>query len=149
MPGFLPDTACIVAALSGWHEHHELAATEIERRRARGETMFLAARSLIETYSVLTRLPRPRRLAPADALALIEDEFLRRATVVTLGEAAYTELLRRVVREGVAGGRVYDAVIAACARAATVDILLTFNERDFTPLVGRDMMIVVPRVDAP
>jgi predicted nucleic acid-binding protein len=147
MPGFLPDTACIVAALSEWHEHHEPAATEIERRRARGEAMLLAAPSLIETYSVLTRLPRPRRLVPADALALIEDEFLRRATVVTLDEVAYMELLRRAVREGVAGGRIYDAVIAACARVAAADVLLTFNDRDFTPLVGRDMMIVVPRVD--
>jgi predicted nucleic acid-binding protein len=109
--------------------------------------MFLAAPSLIETYSVLTRLPQPRRLAPADALALIEDEFLRRAAVVTLDEAAYTEVLRRAVRDGVAGGRVYDAVIAACARTAAVEVLLTFNDRDFTPLVGRDMMIVVPRVN--
>ena len=57
MPGFLADTTCIVAALREWHEHYEPAAAEIERRRARGETMFLAAPSLIETYSVLTRLP--------------------------------------------------------------------------------------------
>lgn len=147
MPAFFTDTSCIVAALSAWHDHHEPAAGEIERRRARGEAMFLAAPSLIETYSVLTRLPQPRRLAPAEALTLIEDEFLRRATVITLDEGAYLDVLRRAVREGVAGGRVYDAVIAACARAAAVDTLLTFNVRDFTPLVGREMTVVVPRID--
>jgi predicted nucleic acid-binding protein len=31
------------------------------------------------------------------------------------------------------GGRAYDAVIAACARQARADVLLTFNARYFDP----------------
>jgi hypothetical protein len=37
MPRFLPDTNCVVAALLAWHEHHERAVREIERRLDAGE----------------------------------------------------------------------------------------------------------------
>ena len=43
MPGFLPDTSCMVAALCGWHEHHVRAAAEINRRLDTKETMIVAA----------------------------------------------------------------------------------------------------------
>lgn len=144
MPGFLPETSCLVAALAGWHEHHERAASEIERRRARGEPMLLAAPSLVETYAVLTRLPRPRRLPPRVALALLDDQFIAQATVVALDGDAYLAMLRRAPRDAIAGGPIYDAVIAACARAANVSTLLTFNERHFLRYASDDLAIVVP-----
>jgi predicted nucleic acid-binding protein len=144
VPGFLPETSCLVAALSAWHEHHERAASEIERRRAQGEAMLLAAPALVETYAVLTRLPRGQRLPPRVALALLDDHFIAQATVVTLAPEGYLALLRRVAHAAVAGGPIYDAVIAACARAAGADTLLTFNERHFLPFAGKGLAIVVP-----
>jgi predicted nucleic acid-binding protein len=144
MPGFLPETSCLIAALAGWHEHHERAASEIERRRAQGEPMLLAAPSLVEAYAVLTRLPRPRRLPPRVALALLDDQFIAQATVVSLDVEAYFAMLRRASQDAIAGGPVYDAVIAACARAANVSTLLTFNERHFLRFAGDGLAIVVP-----
>lgn len=70
MPRFLPDTNCMVAALCDWHVHHERAAGEIRRRLTDGEAMVIAAPTVIETYSVLTRLPPPHRLSPTEAHAL-------------------------------------------------------------------------------
>jgi predicted nucleic acid-binding protein len=147
MPGFLPETSCLIAALSGWHEDHERAASEIEHRRARGEPMLLAAPSLIETYSVLTRLPRAQRLSPSVAFALLDDQFSAQATVVALDSEAYLAELRRALRDGIAGGPIYDAVIAACARAANASTLLTFNERHFARFAGDGLAIVVPGTD--
>src|SRR5439155_4456381 len=66
--GLPPDTSCLVAAVCAWHEHHAAAAREIERRLAAGEPMIVAAPALVESYAVLTRLPPPHRLRPADAL---------------------------------------------------------------------------------
>ena len=106
--------------------------------------MVVAGPSLIETYSVLTRLPAPHRIAPADALSLIEANFLRGIKVVVLGAAACRILLRGAPDNGVSGGRTYDAVIAACARKARVDVLLTFNEKHFASFAKDDMEIVVP-----
>ena len=40
----------MIAAVCSWHEHHELAANEIDRRLARREKMIVAAPALVETY---------------------------------------------------------------------------------------------------
>jgi predicted nucleic acid-binding protein len=128
-----------------WHEHHDRAAEEIERRLSRGEKMFVAAPALIEAYAVLTRLPPPHRLSPADALALLEANFMSVARIVALDGKSYRTLLRRAPDDGIAGGRTYDAVIAACAFKAKATVLLTFNESHFLSFVERGMEIVVPR----
>src|SRR5512144_1236278 len=122
MPRFLPDTSCMVAALCSWHEHHERAARELERRLERGEMLVVAAPSLVETYAVLTRLPPPHRLSPADSFALVEANFTGDAVeTVALDAEAYVRLLRAAPGHGTAGGRVYDSVIVACAVAAKAD----------------------------
>jgi len=72
VPRFLADTNCLVALLAPWHEHHERVLREMERRLDAGATLVVAAPTLMETYAVLTRLPAPHRLAPADCRALIE-----------------------------------------------------------------------------
>jgi predicted nucleic acid-binding protein len=95
LPIFLPDSNCLVAVVSPWHEHHEAATAELGRRLDRGDTMALAAPALVEAYAVLTRLPAPHRLSPADAYRLLDVNFVRRATVVTLDEVAYLDVLAR------------------------------------------------------
>src|SRR5919199_1516384 len=137
MPRFLPDSSCMVAALLAWHEHHERAAREIERRLDHGEDLVLAAPALVETYAVLTRLPPPHRLSPADTRALLDASFMRDETeVVGLPVGRYLQLLRSAPERQIVGGRTYDAVIAECARLASVQFLLTFNDRHFRSLAG-------------
>jgi predicted nucleic acid-binding protein len=145
MPRFLLDTSCMVAAVCAWHEHHLRAAREIERRLSSQEVLLVAAPALVETYAVLTRLPPPHRLSPADTLALLEANFLNSAVeTVALQAEAYRHLLFQATQRGIAGGHVYDAVIVACATGANVDTLLTFNERQFRQLAPPALQIVVP-----
>jgi len=61
------DTSVIVAALSPWDPRYESAARAIERL-ADENTLILPVHVLMEAFSVLTRLPPPRRTAPAKAL---------------------------------------------------------------------------------
>lgn len=144
MPGFLPDSNCLIAVVSPWHAHHLDAQAEIGRRLDRGETMFLAAPSLLEAYSVLTRVPVPYRIRPAEAAEVLEANFLTAGTVVALDAPSYRALLERAARQGIAGGRVYDAVLAACAERSGVDTLLTFNEGHLSRLTDPRIAIVVP-----
>jgi predicted nucleic acid-binding protein len=135
----------MVAAMCAWHEHHGRAAGEIRRRLTAGESMVIAAPTVIETYSVLTRLPPPHRVSPTDALALLNANFLsadRESVALTVDD--YHEIVRSAPISGIAGGRVYDAVIVACAQAAKVGTLLTFNEREFQSLVYDSIEVVVP-----
>lgn len=38
----------------------------------------------------------------------------------------------------------YDAAIVACAKAAGVDQIVTFNEVHFRPLAGAELTVLVP-----
>jgi predicted nucleic acid-binding protein len=144
MTRFVPDTNCMIAAVCSWHEHHERAAEEIERRVERGETLCIAAPTVVEAYAVLTRLPPPYRLSPADALALVEENFIQSSRLITLAARSYRTFLRHARDEGIRGGRTYDAVIATCALQARASALLTFNKSHFLPFEKRGIAIVVP-----
>lgn len=135
----------MIAALLSWHEHNAPAASEVTRRLERGDDLILAAPTLVETYSVLTRLPPGLRLSPVHAHMLLDRTFVTKAVeIVALDAATYLRLVSDAPRQGTAGGRIYDAVIVACALAAQVDTILTFNDRQFVPLAAGAVEIVVP-----
>lgn len=106
--------------------------------------MVVAGPALIEAYSVLTRLPAPHRLSPTDALALLEANFIVKVKVAALAPEDYRAILRAAPGGGISGGRIYDAVIAACANREKAAAVLTFNESHFRTLTGPDTAIVVP-----
>jgi len=64
--------------------------------------------------------------------------------VTALGTDEYDRLLRDAPQRGIAGSATYDAVIVACALAAGVDVLLTFNQRQFERIAAGKIDIVVP-----
>ena len=102
------DTSVAVPLLVCSHQCHAPVALW-----ARGRTLSLCGHALAETYSVLTRLPGDARLAPADAVALIDENF---PIPVQLGARASRSAYREFGRRGIAGGAVYDALIALAAR---------------------------------
>ncbi|WP_248579551.1 type II toxin-antitoxin system VapC family toxin [Nocardioides sp. InS609-2] len=102
------DTSVLVAALVSWHPRHA------DARRAVGDQVdAIPAHVLIESYSVLTRLPAPHRLAPG-----VVADILGRLTfrVLTLPPAAHVALIARLASGGVRGGSTYDGLVAATAR---------------------------------
>jgi predicted nucleic acid-binding protein len=141
---FAVDSSCMVAAVCSWHERHAAARDEIERRLDRGERLAPAANALVETYAVLTRLPAPHRLAPADAWALVKANFVDGAKAVALNGPAHVALLGRLAKAGTGGGRTYDALIAACAELAKAQTILTFNPRHFDPPPAGAVVIEPP-----
>lgn len=135
----------MVAVLCAWHEHHSRAVQALDQLLDEGGTLVAAAPALIETYAVLTRLPPPHRLSPASSEALISANFLHDAVeTVALGAIEYDRLLRDAPARAVAGGAIYDAVVLACALAAGVSAVLTFNQSHFDRLATGDIDIVVP-----
>lgn len=110
--------------------------------------MLLAGPALVEAYAVLTRLPPPYRLAPSDALAILEASFVQPGKTIALDARGYRRLLRAAPAEGLAGGRLYDAVIAHCALVGRATTLLTFNDRHFESFAGPGLTIVVPSARA-
>ncbi len=100
------DTSVLVAAFASWHESHAAAREALRGAR-------LVAHSVVETYSVLTRLPPPHRVVP-DLAA----DFLRQvatAAPLTLPAEQVAALPHLLSGRGVSGGAVYDALIAVTA----------------------------------
>ena len=81
----------------------------------------------LEFYAVATRLPEEYRLAPGDALRLLEHEVLKRFRVLELDAAGRLAFLATAVQERVAGGRIYDAHIGEIARRSGARIIVTDN----------------------
>jgi len=114
------DTSVVVAAFASWHEGHASAAGTLARKPR------VPAHVLVETYSVLTRLPAPHR-APARLVA----EFLSHRFTeppLLLPARSHLRFLEEVAALGLAGGSAYDALIAATARHAGA-LLLTRDRR--------------------
>lgn len=109
------DTSLVVALFASWHEAHDLA------REAVPAEVHLPAHVLLESYSVLTRLPPPHR-APAD---VVEDFLARRfeSGLLTLPGNGHRSLLNAAVEQGMTGGSVYDALVAAAAKHAGATLL--------------------------
>lgn len=82
-----------MACVCTWHTLHDAAHAEEERRLFGGETMATAVHAITEAYAVLTRLPPPHRMAPVDALALMEGNFHDGA--VSLDLRSFRALLRQ------------------------------------------------------
>lgn len=138
------DTSFIVAALLSWHERHSEARDALEQLLSGNHEVALPGRVLIESFSVMTRLPAPHRLDPTDAVAALEGTFGPGTQLVELGGAGYWKLLRTLPGRGVHGGAIYDAEILACAQRAKADALITMNRRDFERLAAGAMSIVDP-----
>lgn len=131
----LLDANCLVAAAIAQHEQHRATVAELSRRRAADQVLVIAAHALLEAFAVLTRLPPPHRLAPGDALAVLERNWSD-ADAVSLTAAETWRTLRELANAGISGGRIYDGVIAAAARKGRCDEILTWNTRHFTGLPG-------------
>ena len=98
----------------------------------------------LECFSVATRLPPEFRLQPADAVRLIEEEIFARMAVHDLPAGERRDLLRMCARDGVAGGRIYDAHIAEVARAARATVIVTDNRRHFLAALRHGIKVETP-----
>jgi toxin FitB len=116
----LVDTSIAVALAVAGHEAH----VEVARGLA-GLTLGLSGHAAFETFSVLTRLPPPQRRQPAAVARLIEANFPQSRF---LGAGATRRLLGQLAELDIAGGSVYDALVAAAAAEHNLP-LVTRDER--------------------
>lgn len=101
------DTSVVIAGLLLDHEQHHRAQPVLASRPA------IPAHAALESYSVLTRLPAPGRVSPADAAQMLVRAFAGRYVALSVEE--HEALVSELSRRGIMGGAVYDALIAATA----------------------------------
>jgi toxin FitB len=102
------DTSVAVPLLVRSHNDHAAVV-----RWWSGQEITLSGHALVETYSVLTRLPGDARLAPADAARLLATRF---PAPLVLSSPRARKLPDTLSRLGIAGSAVYDALVALAAK---------------------------------
>jgi predicted nucleic acid-binding protein len=102
-----PDSSVVIAAFSSWNEYHEAAIEAI------GDVRDLVAHVELETYSVLTRLPEPLQMEPELVAQFLCEDYPGKRMVVSDPERR--TLITRFADLSIAGGAVYDGIVAATA----------------------------------
>lgn len=108
------------------------------------ENVATAWHCCLEFFSVATRLPAEFRLAPADAVLLLQDEVFDRMAVHDLPQRERMPMLQAAGRDGVAGGRIYDTHIAEVARTISADVVVTDNRRHFISALRYGIRVETP-----
>ena len=138
------DTSCLVALVSGWHEHHRTTVRAVERESLTHPRIVVPAHAVLESYAVLTRLPAPHRVSPAIAAELLTTNFKGACRTLSPPSSAVWPFISDLAARGVAGGRSYDAWIVQVARAVLPATLLTWNLAHFAAFGGEGLEVRAP-----
>jgi toxin FitB len=131
------DTSVAIPLLINKHADHAAVS-----RWWDGRDLALCGHALVETYSVLTRLPGELQLLPGDAALLIAERFTSPPILSVEVEGRVPEILAAA---GIGGGRVYDALVALAAIEHDVELATKDGRAQATyTAVGARVAIVAP-----
>ena len=127
MKAFL-DTSVLVPVFYGEHVHHQ-ASLDVFTRYGRKDAC-CGAHSLVEVYSALTRMPGKYRISGEQGMLFV-GSIRERLTVVGLTPDEYFSMLQENAALGIAGGAIYDALLAGCALKSGAEKMFTWNLRHY------------------
>jgi hypothetical protein len=137
------DTSVLVAGVLDLGEVSEAPQTLFDAiHEGRVQKPQTAWHCCLEFFAVVTRMPPDLRLAPGDALQLVEQEILDRFEVHQLPTDRLPHLFRAAVSHGIAGGRIYDLHIAEVALSCHPGAVITENRRHFTSLQRQGLPVL-------
>ena len=125
------DTSVLVATFYADHEHHTPSLQTFLRFSKKDACC--GAHSLAELYATLTSMPGPRRVSGHEAMLFLGN-VRERLTLISLDSQDYLDLAESAAAVQLAGGAIYDALLARCAMKAKAAVLYTWNTKDFLRL---------------
>jgi len=141
---YFVDTSVLVAGCVRRHPHFP-RAWPLMQSVVGGTEGVISCHSLAETFSALTSLPLAPRILPAEAEMIIGANIRPHFRAHAVTDGMYERAIQACVRYSLPGGKVYDALLIECARAAVCDRLYTFNVADFRRLAPE----LADRISAP
>lgn len=136
------DTSCVVPLLCTWHDHHSRTVGALESVVDRA--VVICSHVLLESFSVLTRLPPPYRLTVVGARQLLEANFGDPELVGQVDREDCWSAIGSATEAGSGGGRVYDAVIAHASARAGASVLFTWNVKHFLSVAPAGLEVRTP-----
>ncbi len=130
MKAFL-DTSVLVATFYANHQFHQ-PSIDLFLRFKRNQAC-CGSHSLAEIYSSLTGRTSRERISGDEAMLFLGD-VRQRLTIVNLDDREYFTALEASAALGIAGGAIYDALLAHSALKAKAQAIYTWNVKDFMRL---------------
>jgi predicted nucleic acid-binding protein len=125
------DSSVLIAAFYANHQFHQ-PSIDLFLRFKRNEAC-CGAHSLAEIYSSLTGRTGRDRVSGDEAMLFLGDVW-QRLTIIHLDDGDYFTALEAFAALGIAGGAIYDAMLAHSALKAKAQAIYTWNAKDFTRL---------------
>jgi len=122
------DTSVLIGAF--WRGHPQHAASLQVVSRANKSKSACAAHTLAEVYATMSALP-VRDVIPPEQVILFVQEVRDRFMIVTLTEEDYFETIERTAAKRLTSGRIYDALLLACAAKVKAKTIYTWNLKHF------------------
>jgi predicted nucleic acid-binding protein len=104
--------------------HHSSSAQQFAA--AEKKSSACGFHSLAEVYAIMTALPIKPLVPPEQVLFFIE-EIRGRLRLISLSAEEYSSTIQGVAAKGLSGGRVYDALVLACAAKCKAETIYTWN----------------------
>ena len=141
---FTVDSNYLIYLLQSWSPNHKATVTDYERRLDRGDSLYIIPHTLLESFSVLTRMPIPLRKSAPDAHSELRKNFGEFPLIEAPGSQEVWNLLAQLAASEIGGGRTYDCWIALTANNAGMQEFVTWNARHFPPDRFKKLRIVEP-----
>jgi predicted nucleic acid-binding protein len=125
------DISVLIAAFYANHQFHQ-PSIDLFLRFKRNEVC-CGAHSLAEIYSSLTGRTSRDRVSGDEAMLFLGD-VRQRLTIIHLDDRDYFTALEASAALGIAGGAIYETMLAHSALKAKAQAIYTWNAKDFTRL---------------
>ncbi len=135
------DTSVLIPGLMATHPNHKACVSWLSKGYQGDFQIGIPAHCLAEMYAGLTAMPSSPRIKPVFAAQAIDD-LRKHARIIELTSMDYQNAIERCVLANLTSGVVYDSLIAIAAEKFKADCLLTYNQRDFTRLLGKHISIL-------
>ncbi|HVO56905.1 MAG TPA: PIN domain-containing protein [Dongiaceae bacterium] len=122
------DTSVLIAVFLGDHVHHD-ASLRIFAAATKNDAA-CSTHTLAEVFAVLSALPLKPPIS-AEQAGLFVGEVYQRLTPVSLDADECFQTVQEAAERGVAGGRIYDALLLQSARKCGAEMIYTWNLKHF------------------
>ena len=125
------DTSVMIAAFVDSHPRHTSSLIWVQKVKKKEIEGVISVHSLIEIYSILTKLPLSPKIHPSLAFELIKENILKDFEIISYKKEDYLNLLKELSSRNIFGGLSYDGLIIYTAKKTKIDKILTLNVNDF------------------
>ncbi len=140
---FSLDSNCMISCMSEDHDFHAASFAAFLKIHEESNRLILSAHSRLESLSTVTRMPLPLRVDLEAALASWTALF-GKATIVTPSEEDYDNAIQTCRRANIAGGVLYDALIAQTVHRHGATKLLSWNTKHMKLVAPAGLEVLRP-----